>query len=41
VASVIAGAMSSEQARSNAAATGWELSDAELAEVDSILTRPS
>ena len=39
VASVIAGATSSEQARSNAAAAGWELSDAELAEVDSILTR--
>jgi aryl-alcohol dehydrogenase-like predicted oxidoreductase len=38
VASVIAGATSSEQARSNAAAAGWELSDAELAEVDSILT---
>ena len=41
VASVIAGATSSEQARSNAAAAGWELSDAELAEVDSNLTRPS
>jgi aryl-alcohol dehydrogenase-like predicted oxidoreductase len=39
VASVIAGATSSEQARSNAAAAGWELTDAELAEVDSILTR--
>jgi len=37
VASVIAGATSSEQARSNAAAAGWELTDAELAEVDSIL----
>jgi aryl-alcohol dehydrogenase-like predicted oxidoreductase len=41
VASVIAGATSSEQARSNAAAAGWELSDAEFAEVDSNLTRPS
>jgi aryl-alcohol dehydrogenase-like predicted oxidoreductase len=39
VASVIAGATSSEQARSNAAAAGWELTDAELAEVDLILTR--
>jgi aryl-alcohol dehydrogenase-like predicted oxidoreductase len=39
VASVIAGATSSEQARSNAAAAGWQLTDAELAEVDSILTR--
>jgi aryl-alcohol dehydrogenase-like predicted oxidoreductase len=39
VASVIAGATSSEQARSNAAAAGWELTDAELAEVDSILTQ--
>ena len=39
VASVIAGATSSEQVRSNAAAAGWELTDAELAEVDSILTR--
>jgi aryl-alcohol dehydrogenase-like predicted oxidoreductase len=39
VASVIAGATSSEQARSNAAAASWELTDTELAEVDSILTR--
>src|SRR5215203_1081708 len=39
VASVIAGATSPEQARSNAAAAGWDLADAELAEVDSILTR--
>jgi aryl-alcohol dehydrogenase-like predicted oxidoreductase len=37
VASVTAGATSPEQARSNAA--GWELTDADLAEVDSILTR--
>jgi aryl-alcohol dehydrogenase-like predicted oxidoreductase len=40
VASVIAGATSSEQARSNAAAAGWKLTDAELVEVDSIATRP-
>ena len=40
VASVIAGATSSEQARSNAAAASWELTDAELAEIDSIVTRP-
>jgi aryl-alcohol dehydrogenase-like predicted oxidoreductase len=40
VASVIAGATSSEQARSNAAAAGWGLTDAELAEIDSIVERP-
>src|SRR5215204_3194871 len=40
VASVIAGATSSEQARSNAAAAGWGLTDAELAEIDSIVGRP-
>jgi aryl-alcohol dehydrogenase-like predicted oxidoreductase len=40
VASVIAGATSSEQARSNAAAAGWRLSDEELAEIDSIVLRP-
>jgi aryl-alcohol dehydrogenase-like predicted oxidoreductase len=40
VASVIAGATSPEQARGNAAAVGWELTDAELSEVDSIVTRP-
>jgi aryl-alcohol dehydrogenase-like predicted oxidoreductase len=39
VASVIAGATSPEQARSNAAAAGWKLTDGELVEVDSILTR--
>jgi aryl-alcohol dehydrogenase-like predicted oxidoreductase len=39
VASVIAGATSPEQARSNAAAAGWKLTDGELGEVDSILTR--
>jgi len=40
VASVIAGATSSEQVRSNAGAAGWELTDTELAEVYSIVTRP-
>jgi aryl-alcohol dehydrogenase-like predicted oxidoreductase len=40
VASVIAGATSSEQARSNAAAVGWGLTDAELSEIDSIVERP-
>jgi aryl-alcohol dehydrogenase-like predicted oxidoreductase len=39
VASVIAGATSPEQARSNAAAASWELTDTELAEIDSIVTR--
>jgi aryl-alcohol dehydrogenase-like predicted oxidoreductase len=37
---VIAGATSPEQVRSNAAAAGWKLTDAELAEVDSIVTGP-
>jgi aryl-alcohol dehydrogenase-like predicted oxidoreductase len=40
VASVIAEATSPEQARSNAAAAGWRLTDAEMNEVDSIVTRP-
>jgi aryl-alcohol dehydrogenase-like predicted oxidoreductase len=40
VVSVIAGATSSEQARSNAAAAGWRLTDTELAEIDSIVSRP-
>ena len=40
VASVIAGATSSEQVRSNAAAPGWELTDTELAEIDSIVPSP-
>jgi aryl-alcohol dehydrogenase-like predicted oxidoreductase len=39
VASVIAGATSPEQIRSNAGAAGWKLTDAELAEVDSIVAR--
>lgn len=37
VASVIAGATKVEQARGNAAAAAWELSDAELAEVDRVM----
>jgi aryl-alcohol dehydrogenase-like predicted oxidoreductase len=40
VASVIAGATSSEQVRSNAAASGWEFTEAELAEIDSIVPPP-
>ena len=40
VASVIAGATSPEQARSNAAAAWWRLTEAEMNEVDSIVTRP-
>jgi aryl-alcohol dehydrogenase-like predicted oxidoreductase len=40
VASVIAGATSPEQVRSNAAAAGWKLTVAELAEVDSIVPPP-
>jgi aryl-alcohol dehydrogenase-like predicted oxidoreductase len=39
VASVIAGATSSEQVRSNATASSWILTDAELTEADSILRR--
>jgi aryl-alcohol dehydrogenase-like predicted oxidoreductase len=37
VASVIAGATSAEQARANAAAVGWELTEQERTEVDAIL----
>jgi aryl-alcohol dehydrogenase-like predicted oxidoreductase len=37
VASVIAGATSPGQVRGNAAAAGWELTEAELAEVDAVL----
>jgi aryl-alcohol dehydrogenase-like predicted oxidoreductase len=40
VASVIAGATSAEQARGNASAAGWRLTDEELDEVDSIVTSP-
>ena len=36
VPSVIAGASSGEQVRSNAAAAGWTLTDAELEEIDAI-----
>ena len=36
VASVVAGATTPEQVRANAAAAGWKLSDAELAEIDDI-----
>lgn len=39
VASVIAGATSPEQAKNNAAATGWKLTDEELAEVEAIVSR--
>lgn len=39
VASVIAGATSPEQAKSNAAAASWQLTNAELSEVDAILSR--
>jgi aryl-alcohol dehydrogenase-like predicted oxidoreductase len=37
VASVIAGATSSEQVKANAAAAGWHMSKEELAEVDKIV----
>ena len=39
VASVIAGATQPEQVRANVAAAGWRLTDAELAEIDTILSR--
>jgi aryl-alcohol dehydrogenase-like predicted oxidoreductase len=39
VASVIAGATSPEQVTANAAAPRWQLTDAELQEVDAILSR--
>ena len=39
VASVIAGAKTPEQARSNAAAAGWRLTPADLPEVEAILSR--
>jgi aryl-alcohol dehydrogenase-like predicted oxidoreductase len=38
VASVIAGATSPEQVESNVAAAGWQLTDAELAEIDAIVS---
>ena len=40
VASVIAGATSEQQVRSNAGAAGWKLTPADLAEVDRILSQP-
>jgi aryl-alcohol dehydrogenase-like predicted oxidoreductase len=40
VVSVIAGATSSEQAKRNASAAGWRLTDEELADIDSIVSRP-
>jgi aryl-alcohol dehydrogenase-like predicted oxidoreductase len=39
VASVIAGATSPEQVRSNVAAAGWRLTEEELAEIDAIVSR--
>lgn len=39
VVSVIAGATSAQQVRANAAAAGWRLTDAELQEIDAILSR--
>lgn len=41
VASVIAGATLSQQVRSNAGASGWKLTPADLAEVDRILRQPA
>jgi aryl-alcohol dehydrogenase-like predicted oxidoreductase len=41
VASVIAGASSPEQVRSNAAATKWQLTSADLAAIDAIVPPPS
>ena len=41
VASVIAGATSAQQIRSNAAASGWKLTTADVAEVDRILQQPA
>jgi aryl-alcohol dehydrogenase-like predicted oxidoreductase len=41
VASVIAGATSTEQVRANASAAGWALTPAELAEIDRILAQPA
>jgi aryl-alcohol dehydrogenase-like predicted oxidoreductase len=39
MASVIAGATSAEQVRANAAAVSWQLTDAEMAEVDTLSRR--
>jgi aryl-alcohol dehydrogenase-like predicted oxidoreductase len=41
VASVIAGATSEQQVRSNAGAAGWKLTPADLAEIDRILGQPA
>lgn len=41
VASVIAGATSEQQVRSNSGAAGWKLTPADLAEVDRILQQPA
>ena len=41
VATVICGATKPEQARANAAAGGWKLTEAELAEIDSIVHQPA
>jgi aryl-alcohol dehydrogenase-like predicted oxidoreductase len=41
VVSVIAGATSPEQVKTNAASTGWRLSESDLAEIDSILSQPT
>jgi aryl-alcohol dehydrogenase-like predicted oxidoreductase len=41
VATVIAGAVSAEQARGNAGAARWQLTDEELNEVDSIVKSPN
>jgi aryl-alcohol dehydrogenase-like predicted oxidoreductase len=40
LASVIAGATKPEQVRANVAAAGWQLTGAELAEIDNILSQP-
>jgi aryl-alcohol dehydrogenase-like predicted oxidoreductase len=41
VASVIAGATKPEQVKANAGAAGWKLTDADLAEVESIVSQPA
>ncbi|MCS6303063.1 MAG: aldo/keto reductase [Nitrospira sp.] len=40
VASIIAGATSPEQVKTNATAAGWRLTDTELGEIDAILSQP-
>ena len=39
VASIIAGATSPEQVKTNATAAGWRLTDTELGEIDAILSQ--